>query len=150
MMVTGIKECQLPEIRSNLIRMIGTLALLLVSTLNDTTANVICAITEFILDQAHRENEVWVLAEAVDTLVDLYSEDETDGLAAKVKLIEKLTVLSPILKNKVNIVILINKKIVIGQCIDCGCVSAIFLFLRSVWDRKITVKSIYENLIIIN
>lgn len=99
-MLTGVKECQVPEIRSNLIRMIGSLALLLVNNLNDTTSNVICAITEFILEQAHKENEVWVLAEAVDTLVDLYSEDETDVLAAKVKLVEKLSSLAPILRNK--------------------------------------------------
>lgn len=106
-MLTGIRECQVAEIRSNLIRMIGSLALLLVSKLNDTTSNVICTITEFILDQAHKENEVWVLAEAVDTLVDLYAEDDTDVLAVKVKLVDKLKVLAPILKNKVNIVIYI-------------------------------------------
>lgn len=102
MMLTGIKECQVPEIRANLIRMIGILALLLVNNLNEATSNVICTITEFILDQALKENEVWVLSEALDTIVDLYSEDETDLLAAKVKLVEKLTVLAPILKNKVN------------------------------------------------
>lgn len=100
-MITGIKVCEVPEIRSNLIRMIGILALLLVSKLNETSSNVIVAITEFILEQAHKENEVWVLAEAIDTLVDLYSEDETDVLAAKVKLPEKLMSLAPILKNKV-------------------------------------------------
>ncbi|CAG9117502.1 unnamed protein product [Plutella xylostella] len=100
MMLTGIKECQVPEIRSNLIRMIGILALLLVNNLNESTSNVIATITEFILDQANKESEVWVLAEAVDTVVDLYSEDETDALAARVKLVEKLTVLAPILKNK--------------------------------------------------
>ncbi|XP_038207905.1 HEAT repeat-containing protein 3 isoform X2 [Zerene cesonia] len=99
-MLTGIKDCQVPEIRSNLIRMIGTLALLLINNLNDTTTTVICTITEFILEQAHKENEVWVLAEAIDTLVDLYSEDETDSIAANVKLVEKLASLAPILKNK--------------------------------------------------
>lgn len=105
MMLTGIRECEVPEIRSNLIRMIGILALLLVNNLNEATSNVICAITEFILEQAHKENEVWVLAEAVDTLVDLYSEDETDALAAKVKLVDKLAVFVPILKNKVSKII---------------------------------------------
>ncbi|XP_026732273.1 HEAT repeat-containing protein 3 [Trichoplusia ni] len=100
-MLNGIKVCQVPEIRANLIRMIGILALLLVNNLNDVTSNVIVVITEFILEQAHKENEVWVLAEAVDTLVDLYSEDETDILAAKVNLVEKLTSLAPIFKNKI-------------------------------------------------
>ncbi|VVC91981.1 unnamed protein product [Leptidea sinapis] len=87
-------------LRSNLIRMIGILGLLLVNNINDTTANVIIVITEFILEQAHKENEVWVLAEAIDTIVDLYSEDETNEIAAKVKLADKLSILSPILKNK--------------------------------------------------
>ncbi|XP_032529076.2 HEAT repeat-containing protein 3 [Danaus plexippus] len=99
-MLTGIRDCQVPEIRSNLIRMIGTMALLLVNNLNDITTNVIITITEFIIEQAHKENEVWVLAEAIDTIVDLYSEDETDSLAAKIKLGDKLSMLAPILKNK--------------------------------------------------
>ncbi|KAL4712761.1 hypothetical protein ACJJTC_008058 [Scirpophaga incertulas] len=99
-MLSGIRECETSEIRSNLIRMVGNLALLLMNNLNDTTSVVICAITEFILEQALKESEVWVLAEAVDTIVDLYSEDETDPLAAKVKLIDKLNILAPILKSK--------------------------------------------------
>ncbi|XP_046962167.1 HEAT repeat-containing protein 3 [Vanessa cardui] len=99
-MLTGIKECQVPAIRANLFRMIGILALLLINNLNETTSEVICCITEFILEQAHKENEVWVLAEAIDTLVDMYAEDETDQLAAKVQLVDKLAVLAPLLKNK--------------------------------------------------
>lgn len=102
-MLTGIRQCEVPEIRSNLIRMVGILALLLVNNLNDITSNVICTITDFIIEQSHKENEVWVLAEALDTLVDLYAEDETDYLAAKVKLVDKLAILAPILKNKVYI-----------------------------------------------
>lgn len=100
LMLMGIKNCEAPEIRSNLIRMIGVLALLFVNDLNDTTSNVICSITEFILEQAHKENEVWVLAEAIDTLIDLYSEDNTDILAAKIKLVDKLQILVPVLRNK--------------------------------------------------
>ncbi|XP_059050926.1 HEAT repeat-containing protein 3 [Achroia grisella] len=99
-MLTGIRECQMPEVRANLIRMVGLLALLLVNNLNETTTSVISSITDFILEQAHKENEVWVLAEALDTLIDLYSEDETDEIAAKVKLVEKMSVLVPIIKNK--------------------------------------------------
>ncbi|XP_013191284.2 HEAT repeat-containing protein 3 [Amyelois transitella] len=99
-MLMGITECQIPEIRSNLIRMIGILALLLMNNMTEVSSNVICTITEFILDQAQKENEVWVLAEAIDTLIDLYSEDESDQLAAKVKLVDKLNLLAPSLRNK--------------------------------------------------
>ena len=81
--------------------MIGSLSLLLFSTLNDTTSNVVCVITEFIIEQAAKESEVWVIAEAIDTLVDLYSEDETDELAARVNLVEKLALLLPAIKSKV-------------------------------------------------
>ncbi|XP_041975497.1 HEAT repeat-containing protein 3 [Aricia agestis] len=100
LMLIGIRDCQVAEIRSNLIRMIGILALLLVNNLNEATSNVICMITEFLIEQAHKESEVWVLAEAIDTIVDLYSEDETNELAAKIKLPEKLAGLAPILRNK--------------------------------------------------
>lgn len=102
MMLTGIRNCDVAEIRSNLIRMIGTLALLFVtpSILNTATVHIVRQITEFLLEQAHKEQSVWLLAEIIDTLVDLYSEDETDSLAAQVKLIEKLTAIAPILKNK--------------------------------------------------
>lgn len=117
-MLTGIRDCQVPEIRSNLIRMIGTMALLLVNNLNDITTNVIITITEFIIEQAHKENEVWVLAEAIDTIVDLYSEDETDSLAAKIKLGDKLSMLAPILKNKVKIITNIEQNNYHTKCIS--------------------------------
>ncbi|KOB71817.1 71 kDa protein [Operophtera brumata] len=97
-----IRECLVPEIRSNLLRMLGSLALLLVTNLNETNTDTVLvqAITQFILEQAHKENDVWVLAEAVDTIIDLYSEDETDVIAAKEDLVQKLTILLPVLKLK--------------------------------------------------
>lgn len=84
--------------------MLGLLALLLVTNLNEANSDtlLIQVITQFILEQAHKENDVWVLAEAVDTIIDLYSEDETDVIAAKEDLVQKLSILLPVLKLKVN------------------------------------------------
>lgn len=93
----------MPEIRSNLIRMMGLLALLLVSRLKEANSDTshVQFITQFILEQAHKEHDVWVLAEAIDTIIDLYSEDETDVIAAKEDLVQKLSILLPVLKLKV-------------------------------------------------
>lgn len=55
----------------------------------------------FLLDACTKENEVWVIAEALDAIMDIFAEDETNELAAEIELVDKLRVLMPILNNKV-------------------------------------------------
>ena len=54
-----------------------------------------------LLEICTKEMEVWVLAEALDSIMDIFAEDETDIMAAEIKLVEKLQSLVPVLISKV-------------------------------------------------
>jgi hypothetical protein len=43
------------------------------------------------------------VAEAIDTIMDIFGEDETDNVAADIKLVDKLHALLPSLKQKVRV-----------------------------------------------
>jgi hypothetical protein len=58
-------------------------------------------IGRFLLEVCSRESELWVVAEAIDTIMDIFGEDETDNVAADIKLVDKLQALLPSLKQKV-------------------------------------------------
>jgi hypothetical protein len=60
-------------------------------------------IGKFLLDVCNRESELWVAIEAVDTIMDVFGEDETDNAAAHINLVEKLQTLLPSLKHKVRL-----------------------------------------------
>lgn len=53
------------------------------------------------LDACILESKVWVMAEFLDTIIDIYAEDNSDQLANEIKLLEKLQTLIPCFKNKV-------------------------------------------------
>lgn len=55
----------------------------------------------FLLDICKTELSVWIMAESLDTIMDIYAEDDSDQLASEIKLVEKLHVLAPLFKNKV-------------------------------------------------
>ena len=70
--------------------------------------NIICffvdqTIGRFLLEVCSRESELWVVAEAIDTIMDIFGEDETDNVAADIKLVDKLQALLPSLKQKVRV-----------------------------------------------
>ena len=47
------------------------------------------------------DNELWVSAEALDVIIDIFSDDKTDKLAAKCNLVENLKRIKIIFKTKV-------------------------------------------------
>lgn len=47
------------------------------------------------------ESQVWIMAESLDTIMDIYAEDDSDQLASEVNLLKKLHALVPVFKNKV-------------------------------------------------
>jgi hypothetical protein len=60
-------------------------------------------IGRFLLEVCHLDSEVWVVAEAIDTVMDVFGEDETDIVAADIKLVDKLRALLPSLKREVRL-----------------------------------------------
>jgi len=49
-----------------------------------------------------RSSDLWVIAEALDVIFDVFAEDHLDGICQKISLVEKLSHLLPLLKGKVS------------------------------------------------
>lgn len=82
--------------------MFGTLALILNSKSPIDPSDVEVHIAAFLIDRLSKETEIWPLAELLDTIMDLFAEDETDRLAQKTNLIDKLNEIAPTVKTKVS------------------------------------------------
>nr|CAD7460029.1 unnamed protein product [Timema tahoe] len=102
LMFKSEQRCSDANVRANLIRSVGSLGLILVNSTDMTTAHaMIKSIGRFLLEVCSRESELWLVAESLDTLMDVFGEDETDQAAADIALVDKLRALVPSLKYKV-------------------------------------------------
>ncbi|KAG7210771.1 hypothetical protein KM043_012265 [Ampulex compressa] len=99
--LNGERQCPNANVRANLIRILGNLALILIGNNELESEELTRHISSFLLDTCTMESEVWVTAEALDAIMDMYAEDETDKLAHEIQLVEKLKNLVPIFKHKV-------------------------------------------------
>lgn len=93
MMLKGAEVCSEPEIRANWLRMIGVLGCLL-------PENLVKKIIECLLQQCFKETDVWTLSEALDALMDLFSENDWNQISYELSLTQKTKELEKILKNK--------------------------------------------------
>ncbi|XP_050489362.1 HEAT repeat-containing protein 3 [Bombus huntii] len=99
-MINGERQCPNTNVRVNLIRTLGTLALILMNNDTPEAHELIKHVSTFLLDICKTELSVWIMAESLDTIMDIYAEDDSDQLASEIKLVEKLHVLAPLFKNK--------------------------------------------------
>lgn len=93
MMLKGAEICSEPEIRANWLRMLGVLGCLLPETL-------VKIIIECLLEQCHKETDVWTLSEALDALMDLFADNDWNQIAFELNLAQKTKELEKVLKNK--------------------------------------------------
>lgn len=93
MMLKGAEVCSEPEIRANWLRMLGVLGCLL-------PENSVKIIIECLLQQCFKENDVWTLSEALDALMDLFSDNDWNQISCEMNLAQKTRELEKILKNK--------------------------------------------------
>lgn len=100
-MLNGERQCPNPNVRANLLRTLGNLALILMNGEVLQSQELIKHVSVFLLETCTKETEVWVIAESLDAVMDIFAEDETDTLAADINLVEKLQTIVPILKNKI-------------------------------------------------
>ncbi|CAD1473283.1 unnamed protein product [Heterotrigona itama] len=98
--LNGERQCSNTNIRVNLIRTLGTLALILMNNDIPEIHELIKYVSTFLLDIYITEPSVWVIAESLDAIMDIYAEDNSDQLASEIKLVEKLHTLVPLFKNK--------------------------------------------------
>lgn len=93
LMLNGIQICTEPEIRANWLRMLGMLGCLL-------PENLVKTIMTSILVQCFKETDVWTLSEAIDALMDMFSDNDWNKIAHELNLCQKVKELEKILKNK--------------------------------------------------
>lgn len=93
MMLKGAEVCSEPEIRANWLRMIGVLGCLI-------PENLVKKIIECLLQQCFKETDVWTLSEALDALMDLFSDNDWNQISYELSLAQKTKELEKILKNK--------------------------------------------------
>lgn len=93
MILKGAESCKEPEIRANWLRMLGVLGCLL-------PENLVKTIIEFLLHQCFKETDVWTLSEALDALMDLFSDNDWNQISHELNLAQKTRELEKVLKNK--------------------------------------------------
>lgn len=54
----------------------------------------------YLMEAAEKDAALWLTAEALDSLMDLFSEDCTDQVASEISLVRRLESLAPRLKTK--------------------------------------------------
>ncbi|XP_075151544.1 HEAT repeat-containing protein 3 [Haematobia irritans] len=69
LMLDGVRNCSMAEIRANWLRMLGTLGCLL----NEALVKVIVS---FIVEACAQEEDVWTISEALDALMDMFSDND--------------------------------------------------------------------------
>lgn len=93
LMLTGVQECVNPEIRANWLRMLGLLGCLLPEVLVQT-------IIAFLLESSLKEQDAWTISEAVDSLMDMFSDNDWDRISFELNLVQKSRELLRELKSK--------------------------------------------------
>ncbi|XP_042238930.1 uncharacterized protein LOC121877311 [Homarus americanus] len=77
--------CTIDSVRANLARMVGTLGCLIVTQNTEESLNsgavfdVLNTATEYLLKVGATDKELWVSAEALDVIIDLYSDDKNQA-----------------------------------------------------------------------
>ena len=92
------------SIRTNIVAILGTIGQSLAVQLENggQLGSLHLTISRFLLEAASRDVELRVVAEALDKVFDMFSEDHTDKLCAQVQVVQRLKQLQPGLKVKIN------------------------------------------------
>lgn len=94
LILDGVNVCKNPEIRANWLRMLGTLGCLLSEPL-------VKKIAEIILSTAAKEDDVWTISEAIDSFMDMFSDNDWTQIVAELNVIGQTRDLEKKLKTKV-------------------------------------------------
>ncbi|KAL7639477.1 UNVERIFIED_CONTAM: hypothetical protein RMT77_009978 [Armadillidium vulgare] len=104
-----ILTCESPSVKANLCRMIGTLGLSVarqskekVISSSSQCSSLIASIANTLCKVGQNEESLYVQAESIDVIIDLFSDDKTDKIAAQIRLVETLKEIHPKFKAKFN------------------------------------------------
>lgn len=95
LILDGIQVCDKSEVRANWLRMLGTLGCLLAEPL-------VKKITEFMLETTIKEDDVWTISEALDSFMDMFSDNDWNQIVYDLNVVAKSKELEKVLKTKVS------------------------------------------------
>lgn len=93
LMLGGVRDCSEPEVRANWLRMLGILGCILKDVL-------VKKIVDFILETCAQETECWTISEGVDSLMDMFADNDREEVVHEVHMVERIKVIEKSLKNK--------------------------------------------------
>lgn len=100
-----VAECTLGQPKANLIQILGTLGGMAAGNeapLNETRSLIVRGIGQILIDIACHESELWLTAEALDAIFDVFKEDHTDEVAVEVRLVDRLKGMATQFKHRVH------------------------------------------------
>lgn len=95
LILDGIQNCDKSEVRANWLRMLGTLGCLLAEPL-------VKKITDFILETTLKDDDVWTISEALDSFMDMFSDNDWNQIVYDLNVVAKSKELEKNLKTKVS------------------------------------------------
>lgn len=101
LILDGVKDCTHSEVSANWLKMLGTLGCIL-------PEQMVKKITEFVLEAALKETDVWTLSEALDSFMDMFSDNDWNQIVYELDVVSKSRQLEKILKTKVRFGFLIT------------------------------------------
>lgn len=97
LILDGVKDCKSSETTANWLKMLGTLGCILAEPM-------VKKITEFVLEAALKETDVWTLSEALDSFMDMFSDNDWNQIVFDLNVTTKSRELEKILKTKVSLI----------------------------------------------
>lgn len=96
LILDGVNGCEKSEIRANWLRMLGTLGCLLEEVL-------VGKIIAFVLEAASKENDAWTISEALDSFMDMFSDNDWNQIVFDLNVVARSRELEKLLKTKVKL-----------------------------------------------
>ncbi|XP_057379053.1 HEAT repeat-containing protein 3-like [Daphnia carinata] len=99
-----VEYCQ-PQSKVNVLQILGTLGSMAAGVdppLLEPRASIVRGVGQILLDTACLSQDLWVTAEAMDALFDVFKEDHTDPVVSDIQLVERLKSMAPTFKHRVH------------------------------------------------
>lgn len=129
LILDGVRDCSHSEITANWLKMLGTLGCLLKEPM-------VKKITDFILEVALKETDVWTMSEALDSFMDMFSDNDWNQIVYDLNVVSKSRELEKILKTKVSTSMKFNYSFILSNFI--------FQFLGTTTKARVR-RSLYNN-----
>lgn len=100
-----VTACTEPQSKVNLLQILGTLGSMAAGVeppLLEPRSSIVRGIGQVLLDTTCITPDLWITAEAMDALFDVFKEDHTDSLIGDIQLVERLRTLAPGFKHRVH------------------------------------------------